>query len=79
MKPENILLDGRVSGVFSFYACDNPQVYLKVMYHETIRNDDVWRNTALQHCCEIVSNGYNIVSASQRCAALKIVDANSSV
>ena len=79
LKPENILLDGRVSGVFAFYACNNPQVYFKVMLHGTIRNDDFWRNTALQHCCEFVSSGYNIVSALQRCAALKIVVANRSV
>ena len=31
------------------------------MLHETIRNDYFCRNTALQHCCDIVSNGYNIV------------------
>ena len=49
---------------------------LKVMLHETIRNDDFQRNTALQHCCDIVSNGYNIVTALQRCVALKIVVAN---
>ena len=36
---------------------------IKVMLHETIRNDDFQRNTALQHCCDIISNGYNIVSA----------------
>ena len=36
------------------------------MLHEMIRNYDFWRNTALQHCCEIVSNSYNIVTL--RCA-----------
>ena len=45
------------------------------MLHETIRNV-TQRNTALQHCCDIVSNGYNIVPALQRCVALKIVVAN---
>ena len=49
------------------------------MLHETIRNDDFYRNTELQHCCDIVSNGYNIVPKLQRCAALKIVVANRSV
>ena len=39
-------------------------------------NDDFKRNTALQHCCDIVSNGYNIVPALQRCVAPKIVVAN---
>ena len=34
------------------------------------------RNTALQHCCHIFSNGYNIVPALQRRVALKIVVAN---
>ena len=47
-----------------------------MMSHETIRNDDFWRNTELQHCCDIVSNGYNIVPILQRCVALKIVVAN---
>ena len=39
-------------------------------------NDDFKCNTALQHCCDIVSNGYNIVPALQRCVAPKIVVAN---
>ena len=46
------------------------------MLHETIRNDDFLRNTALQHCCDIVSNGENIVPTLKRCVALKIVVAN---
>ena len=32
-----------------------------LLLHETTRSDDFWRNTALQHCCEIISNDYNIV------------------
>ena len=35
-------------------------VSVKVMLPWTIRNDDFNRNTALQHCCDIVLNGYNI-------------------
>ena len=46
------------------------------MLHGTIRNDDFYRNTALQYCCDIVWNSYNIVPALQRCVALKIVVAN---
>ena len=42
------------------------------MLHETIRNDDFQPNTALQHCCDIVSNSYNVVPALQRCVVLKI-------
>ena len=34
-----------------------PDHSFKLMLHETIRNDDFQRNTALQHCCDIVSNG----------------------
>ena len=49
---------------------------LKVMLHETIRKNDFERNPALQHCCDIVLNGYNIVPTLQRCVALKIVVAN---
>ena len=50
--------------------------HVKVMLYETIRNDDCERNTALQHCRGIVSNGYNIVPTLQRCVVLKIVVAN---
>ena len=35
------------------------------MLHQTIRNDNFKRNTTLQHCCDIVSNGYNNVPTSQ--------------
>ena len=34
------------------------------------------KSTELQHCCDIVSNGYNIVPTLQRCVALTIVVAN---
>ena len=53
-----------------------PSLLLKVMLHETIRNDDFKRNRALQHCCDIVWNSYNTVPTLQRCVALKIVVAN---
>ena len=43
------------------------------MLHETIRNDDFKRNTALQHCCDIVSNGYNIVPVLQPCVAVLLI------
>ena len=49
---------------------------ITVMLHKTIRNDDFERNTAWQHCYDIVSNGSNIVPTLQRCVALKIVVAN---
>ena len=50
---------------------------LKVMLYQKIRNEDFLRNTALQHFCDIVSSGYNIVTTfMQRCVALKIVVAN---
>ena len=52
------------------------QVDLIKVIHETIRNDDFQRNTALQPCCNIVSNGYNIVPSLQRCVVLIIVVAN---
>ena len=39
------------------------------MLHETIRNDDFKRNTVLQHCCDIVSHGYNIAPTLQRCVS----------
>ena len=53
--------------------------FIKVVLQDTIRNDDFYRNTALQHCCDIVSNGYNIVPALQRCVVLKIIVANRTV
>ena len=51
------------------------------MLHGTICNDDFQRKTALQHCCDFVSNGCNIVPTLQgcTCVALKIVVANRSV
>ena len=50
--------------------------YLQVMLDKTICNDDFQGNTALQHCCDVVSNCYNIVPTMQRCVALKIVVPN---
>ena len=38
-----------------FRSGRGPRV-LKVMFHETIRNDDFLLNKALQHCFDIVSN-----------------------
>ena len=52
------------------------QQRLKVMLNETIHNDYFEPNVALQHCCDRVSNSYNIVPTLQRCVALKIVVAN---
>ena len=49
------------------------RMHLKVMLHETIRNVEFYLNKALQHCCDIFSNSYNIVPTLQRCVALKIV------
>ena len=49
-------------------------VTIKVMLHGTIRNDDFWCNTALQHCRHIVSNGYNIGPALQRCVAIVVAN-----
>ena len=46
-------------------------VVLKVMFHETIRNEDSQHNTAFQHCCDTVWNSYNIVSTLQCCVALR--------
>ena len=45
---------------------------LKVMLHETIRSDDFLRNTVLPHCCDIVSDSYNIVSTLQRLCCANI-------
>ena len=43
---------------------------VKMMLLETIRNDDFQRNTALQHCSDVVLNGSNIVPAiSTLCSA----------
>ena len=47
----------------------------KVMLHETILAQHRVA-TLLQHWCDIVSNGYNIVPTLQRCVALKVVVAN---
>ena len=49
------------------------EIRIKVM---TIRNDDFLRKTALQHCCDVVSNSYSIFPTLQRCVALKTIVAN---
>ena len=41
-----------------------------------ILHDDFQRSTALQHCCDIVSNGYNIAPKLHLCVARKIVVEN---
>ena len=46
------------------------------MLHETTRNNDFLRNTAVQHCFNMVWNGYNTVSTEQHSDPLKIVVAN---
>ena len=46
------------------------------MLHGTFPSSNIWSNVALQHCCDIVSNGCNIVPTLQRCVALKIIVAN---
>ena len=56
------------------------ETLLKIWLKEEVTRDDCnvdfKSNTALQHCCGIVSNGHNIVPVSQRCVALKIDVAN---
>ena len=69
------LLTITISDIMQQGVCKRTR-HVKVMLQETIRNDDCLRNTALQYCCGIVSNGYNTVPTLQRCVVLKIVVAN---
>ena len=46
------------------------------MLHETIRNDDFKRNTALLCWNNVVPIRNNVATMLQRCVALKIVVAN---
>ena len=75
VSPGSARLCGAISS-FVFKLNHFQNLATLVMLHETIRNDDFLRDTALQHCRDIVSNGYNIVTALQPCGALKIVFAN---
>ena len=47
-----------------------------MMLHRTIRSDDFERNTALQHCCDVVSNSCNIATQcrakSCRCESSRV-------
>ena len=43
------------------------------MLHGTIRNDDVWRNTALQYWNNVAAIRNNVATMMQRCVVLKIV------
>ena len=49
---------------------------LKVMLHEAIRNDDFWRNTALQHCFEWLQHCSNIAALccakNRRCESSRV-------
>ena len=47
--------------------------FVKVMLHETIRNDDFQRNTALQCWNNVVAIRNNVATMLQTCVALKIV------
>ena len=49
---------------------------LNVMLHETIRNDDFKRNTALRCRSDVVTIRNNVATMLQGCVALKIVVAN---
>ena len=72
-KPNTVLMFF-VPALKIYGTCEHS---LKVMLHGTIiRNNDFSRNTALQHCCDIVSNGCHIVATLQPFVALKIVVPN---
>ena len=62
--------------LLSWHLCSILVFTVKVLLHEAILNHDFQRNTALQHCCDIVSSSYNVVPTSKRCVALKIVFEN---
>ena len=47
--------------------------YLKNKLHGTVRKKIFQRNTGLQNCCDIDSDGCNIVPTLQCCVAQKIV------
>ena len=49
---------------------------LKVMLHETIRNDDFYLNTALLCWNNVVPIQNNVSTMLQRCVSLKIVVAS---
>ena len=50
--------------------------HLKVMLHETIRNDDFQRKIQLQCWNSVVTIRNNVATMLRRCVALKIVVAN---
>ena len=52
------------------------QYWFKVMLHETIRDGDVRRNTALQRWNNVATIRFNVATMLLRCVALKIVIAN---
>ena len=59
-----------------FIARETIQNSLKVMLHGTIRNDDFYRNTALQYWNNVVTIRNNVATMFQRYVVLKIVVAN---
>ena len=48
----------------------------KMMFHGTVSSDDFQHNSVLQHCCNIESDGCNVVPTFQSCVVLKAIVAN---
>ena len=62
--------------LFTVHQHGGDDVNLKTTYYTRRFATTTFSATALQHCCDIVSNSYNTVPTLQRRVAKKIVVAN---
>ena len=62
--------------LFTVHQHGGDDVNLKTTYYTRRFATTTFSATALQHCCDIVSNSYNTVPTLQRRVAQKIVVAN---
>ena len=62
--------------LFTVHQHDADDVNVKTTYLTRRFATTTFSATALQHCCDTVSNSYNTVPTLQRRVALKIVVAN---
>ena len=62
--------------LFTVHQHGGDDVNVKTTYYTRRFATTTFSATALQHCCDTVSNSYNIVPTLQHRVALKIVVAN---
>ena len=60
----------------SFFFCSHFCASFEMILHGKIRNDNVWRKTALQCWNSVATIGKKVATMLQRCVSLEIVVVN---